>query len=193
MVMMIRKSLTLIALGALTLAAGQLSGRRAPSFALMDSGMRYHDILDYRGKVLILDLMQTNCPHCQKLTVLLERVKAKMGDKIQVLSMVTLPDTTATVSKYIAAHKVTSPMLFDSGQVMAAYMKIDPLRPAPVDFPHLFIVDAQGFIREDFGQQQVQSLTEASLTAAINQAMQGGIVAAPPQPKSATPPPVKKK
>jgi peroxiredoxin len=176
---MIRKTFALIVLGALTLAAGQLSGRRAPSFALMDSNMRYHDILDYRGKVLLLDLMQTNCPHCQRLSGLLERMKAKFGDRVQFLSLVTLPDTTGTVSKYIAANKVTIPILFDSGQVMGAYMKIDPLRPQPVDFPHLFLLDAQGYIREDFPQLQVAQLNEAKLAAAIQQVLSGAMLPTP--------------
>jgi len=37
-----------------------LSGRRAPSFALPDSNMKSYDILDYRGRWLLLDYMKTD-------------------------------------------------------------------------------------------------------------------------------------
>ena len=40
--------------GALTLTGQGLAGRRAPSFSLPDSNNVQHDILDYRGKWLVL-------------------------------------------------------------------------------------------------------------------------------------------
>jgi peroxiredoxin len=49
---------------ALTLAGQSLSGRRAPSFALPDSSLKSHDILDSRGHWVLLDFMKTDCPHC---------------------------------------------------------------------------------------------------------------------------------
>jgi len=45
------------------LSAQPLSGRRAPSFSLPDSKLKQHDILDYRGKWLLLDFMQNDYPH----------------------------------------------------------------------------------------------------------------------------------
>ena len=49
-------------------------------------------MLDYRGKVLIIDVMKTDCPHCQSVSKLLERVKARYGDKVNILSIVNPPD-----------------------------------------------------------------------------------------------------
>ena len=40
-------------------------------------------------------------------------------------------------------------MLFDSGQVMMSYLKVTPANPK-VNFPHLFIIDGTGTIRDDF-------------------------------------------
>jgi thiol-disulfide isomerase/thioredoxin len=107
---------------ALTLSA-QFNYRRAPGFALMEPiANKWHDLADYRGKVVLLDVMQTSCPKCQELTGILEQIKAKYGEKVQVLSVVTLPDNLQTVKAYIAEHKVTSPVLFDCGQMIASYM-----------------------------------------------------------------------
>jgi peroxiredoxin len=132
------------------MGANEFSGRRAPSFSLMDTNMKQHDILDYRGKVLILEFMQTKCEKCQTLTKSLEsRVKAKFGDSVGILSIVVPPDTIADVKKYISVFKVTSPILFDVGQVASSYVKATPDRPA-MYFPHVFLIDAKGDIRMDW-------------------------------------------
>jgi peroxiredoxin len=140
--------ITLLSLTAL-FAAGEFSNRRAPGFSLPDMRGIQHDPQDYRGKVVIVDFMQTTCPHCQKLSEILEQAKAKYKDKIEVLSIVTMPDTFANVQKYISERKITSPILFDSGQVMASYLKITPQNPS-VSFPHLFLIDTKGIIKNDF-------------------------------------------
>ncbi|MEX2262851.1 MAG: TlpA disulfide reductase family protein [Bryobacteraceae bacterium] len=130
-------------------AAGDLSNRRAPGFSLPDSRMQQHDVQDYRGRIVLLEIMQTECPDCVAFAQVLEKTKAKYGDKVAVLSIVTLPDNMTSVNAYLAKHKITSPVLFDCGQVTASYMKITPDRPM-VRFPHLFVIDTHGQIRSDY-------------------------------------------
>ena len=53
----------LILIAALGLfGANEFSNRRAPGFSLADSKFQQHDPQDYRGKVVIVDFMQTTCP-----------------------------------------------------------------------------------------------------------------------------------
>jgi peroxiredoxin len=130
-------------------AAGDYSNRRAPGFSLADSHFQQHDPQDYHGKVLLIDFMQTTCPVCTHLAETLVQVKSKYGDKIAILSVLTLPDNYQTVDKFAAEHKISWPMLLDSGQVMASYLRVTPANPT-VRFPHLFIVDGNGTIRSDF-------------------------------------------
>lgn len=137
-------------------AANEFSNRRAPGFSLPDTTGKQHDIADYRGKILLLDIMQVACPHCKVLTGILEKVKAKYGSKVAVLSIVVLPDTLPQVLEYIKEHKVTSPILFDCGQATASYLRITPQNPS-VKFPHLFFIDEQGVIRFDHGARYSDS------------------------------------
>ena len=130
------------------LASGEYSNRRAPGFSLQDSHFQQHDPQDYKGKVLIVEFMQTTCPICLRLTQSLIEVKTKYGDKVGILSVTTLPDSFQTADKYAADHKVPWPILFDSGQVMMSYLKVTPANPK-VNFPHLFIIDGTGTIRQD--------------------------------------------
>ena len=149
-------------------AAGEYSNRRAPGFSLSDSHFQQHDTQDYRGKVLLVDFIQTTCGVCQHLTDVLLQVKASYGDKIGIMSIMTLPDNFGTVEKFATERKIPWPMLFDSGQVMMSYLKVTPANPK-VEFPHLFIIDKIGTIRSDYNGND--SFTLAGISAAIDKLM----------------------
>ncbi len=67
---------------------GQQSLRRAPSWALADYNGQWHDLLDYRGKVLIIDMMKTTCPHCAAFADVLAQLPQKYGDRVAVVAVV---------------------------------------------------------------------------------------------------------
>jgi peroxiredoxin len=142
---------------ALSLTGQNLSGRRAPSFALPDSKLQSHDILDSRGHWVLLDFMKTDCPHCRDLSKKLEGVKGRLGAKVEVLSiLIAPPETIASVSKYVSELKITSPFLFDQGQVAVTYFRATPQNPA-FDTPHLFAIDPNGMIVKDWSQAGVEA------------------------------------
>ena len=144
-----RYLLAFLASAALLFASGELSGRRAPGFSLPDAHGQQHDLQDYRGKIVLIDIIQTNCPHCQRLADILEKVSAKYAGKVNVLTFAIPRDTAATVARFVAEHKITTPVLFDCGQASASYLKATPQNPT-VSVPHLFLIDGQGMIRNDF-------------------------------------------
>ena len=158
---------------ALLLAAGSVFGandysnRRAPGFSLTDSHYQQHDPQDYRGKVLLIDIMSTTCPNCAKLADLLVQVKAKYGDRIGIITVVTLPDQFNTADKFAAEHKLSWPVVFDSGQMIASYLKLTPSNPQ-VHFPHLFVVDPAGMIRNDYEEFEGPAATVEGLSSVID-------------------------
>jgi peroxiredoxin len=132
-------------------AQGTYSNRRAPGFSLPDTNFKRYDLADYRGKWLLIDFMKTDCPHCKALSKMLEKAKLRYGQKAAILKIVIAPpETQASVAKYIAENKVTSPIVFDQGQVAASYFNATPQR-ASFDTPHLFVISPQGQIVKDFG------------------------------------------
>ena len=101
--------------------------------------------------------MKTDCPVCKQLSVKLEGLKKKYGAKVAVLSIViTPPETQATIAKYVAETKTTTPIVFDSSQVAISYFKATPQNPA-FDTPHLFAINPAGMIVKDWGQGGVES------------------------------------
>jgi len=144
------RALLSVLLSAVSLfAAGELSNRRAPGFSLPDSTMKQYDTQDYRGKVLIVEIMQTTCPHCAAFSAILEEAVAKYGGRVAVLSITLPPDKMDDVKRYIAAHKITVPVLFDCGQAAASYLKAGP-QSGGISVPHVFLIDPQGMIRNDY-------------------------------------------
>ena len=134
-------------------AASDLSNRRAPGFTLADSNVQYHDLYKYRGKVVILNVMQTRCPHCKFFSKNLKRVADKYGAKIQVINIVNPPDNQRSVREYMAfmgSYTSRQLFLFDCGQVTGSYLKITPENPN-FDTPHFFVIDSQGWIQDDYG------------------------------------------
>jgi peroxiredoxin len=128
-------------------AAGDNSGRRAPGFALPDAQMQVYDLADYRGKIVLLELMQTTCGHCAAFAEVIERVQQKYGDKLAILAVVNSGrDDQNSVAKYISGHRVTYPILFDAGQMAYSYV-----RNMTFDTPHVFLIDARGTIENDWG------------------------------------------
>lgn len=159
---------TLLAAALVLSAAGDYSNRRAPGFSLADSHYQQHDPQDYRGKVLIVDIMATPCGVCATLVDTMVKVKAKYGDKLGIISIVTAPDNHDTADRFATAHKMTWPIVFDSGQVIMSYLKVTPANPQ-VHFPHVFIIDADGYIRNDF-EAEAQMETFEGLCAEIDKA-----------------------
>jgi peroxiredoxin len=144
------RSLALLLLVTSTLfAAGELLGHRAPGFSLPDRTYKYHDPQDYRGKILIVEFMQTTCPHCAAFSKILEEAAAKYAGKVSILSIVNPPDAPDKVAQYAAANKVTIPILFDCGQIAASYVHWAPGKQGGFDIPRVFIIDAGGVIRRD--------------------------------------------
>lgn len=153
--MQLSRLAALSVLGAATLlGAGNLSNRRAPGFSLMDVNYNQHDLADYRGKVVLVEFMRTDCPVCQGFTAIIEKIRAKFGDRIEVLTIVnTPPDSQPAVLNFINTYKVKNPILFDCGQVAASYLKLTPQNPQ-VALPHFFVVDQHGTIRSNYEYSQ---------------------------------------
>jgi thiol-disulfide isomerase/thioredoxin len=142
-----KRILTLLFCAGMALMAQQAL-RRAPGFALPDGITgQIRDLYDYRGKVVVLEFMNTTCPHCAAFADILAQVQPKYGDRVQVISVVNIPaDNPTTVKQYVTGHKVGYPILLDMGQMEYSYV----VKPN-VDLPHLYVIDANGYIRSEYG------------------------------------------
>jgi peroxiredoxin len=134
------KRLLMVFLGALALASAQ-APTRAPGFCLADTSGQWRDLADFRGKIVVIEFMQTTCPHCADFTKVLTGVVKKYGDRVQVLSVALPNDTMPGLIQFVKGHNLPWPHLFDMGQMAFSYM-----RQPNVSFPTVFLIDRNGMI-----------------------------------------------
>ena len=166
-----RRSFLIATLAALISgAAPAQTVRRAPGFSLPDLSMAEHDLAEYRGKIVVLDIMQTSCPHCIPFAKVLEALKASYGGKVEVLAIVNPPDDHNKVAAFVAQSKITYPMLFDCGQVAYSYILPDAMQGGKITTPHVYLIDASGTIRGDwvYGPATAEIFQGKGLNTAIN-------------------------
>jgi len=146
----LRMAALVLGAAGLVAASGELSNRRAPGFSLPDSNLVEHDLQDYKGKVVLIEVMKTDCPACQTFAQILEKVQNKYQGRVQVLSVVTYPPhDLKMVEEFISRFKITYPILYDCGQMTRSYLKATLNTPHKT-IPHLFIIDGNGKIVNDF-------------------------------------------
>ncbi len=127
-------------------AAGKV-GETAPAFTLKDASGKTHSLNDYKGKVVVLEWVNPNCPfserHAREKTM--STLAAKYGGDVVWLGVnSTNPQHTNFLkpADHLAFNKkngVTYPVLYDeTGSVGKAF--------DAKTTPHMFIVDAQGKI-----------------------------------------------
>ena len=121
-------------------AAGGL--RRAPGFCLIDTTGQWQDLADYRGKVVLVEFMQTACPHCANFSSVLNGLKGKYGGRLAILAVANPPDTPQMMAQFANGHKLAYPLLYDQGQVAASYV-----RSPSLELPAVYLIDADGMIR----------------------------------------------
>jgi peroxiredoxin len=138
--------------------ANELSNRRAPGFSLPDLELKNHDLNDYAGKVVVVNVMRTACPHCTEFSKVLQAAEKKYAGQVKVLSFVNPPDNQASVKRYQIANGISTTMLFDCGQASASYLKVTPQNPS-FEVPHFFVIDQKGIIREDYGYNMLSKST----------------------------------
>src|SRR5260370_25159917 len=81
--------------------------RRGPGFCLIDTPGNWQDLADYRDKVVLVEFMQTNCPHCAAFSTVLNGLKLKYADKLAILAIANPPDTPQTMMQFVNGHKLT--------------------------------------------------------------------------------------
>jgi peroxiredoxin len=132
----------LMFLCATALIFAQRAPQRAPGFCLADTTGEWRDLYDYRGKVVVIEFMQTTCPHCAAFVPKLSAIAQKYAGKVQVLSIALPPDNPKSMMEFVKGHNITYPLLMDMGQVAASYVRVPNLH-----FPRVYLVDADGMIR----------------------------------------------
>ena len=115
----------------------------APRFTLMDSHHRKHALVDYRGRVVLINFWASWCSPCQEELPELNRLAGDYrGKKVNILAINVDEDRTAAKTLLRKLGLTSPPMqiLWDSKSKVVSAYNINTM-------PTSFILDPQGIIR----------------------------------------------
>ena len=134
--------------------------RAAPDLPIPLPSGKQIKISDYRGKVLCLAFILTTCPHCQKLTQVLEGVYKDLGPRgFEVLEAAL--NENPDVPSFVSNFKVPWPV--GTAEVLSAVDFVQfPKDKRPL-VPFLVFIDRKGMIRAQYTYGTDESFFEAGL------------------------------
>ncbi len=121
-------------------------GEAAPTFALEDSTSKRHALADYKGKIVVLQWINPDCPVCTRVssTGLVTAMKsqlAQISDNVVHLDINSTHYMEPSVgAEYLKKYKIDVPALIDrDGKVGRLY--------GAQTTPHMFVIDTRGVLR----------------------------------------------
>jgi peroxiredoxin len=132
---------------------------RAPDFTLQTANGVSVNLIDFRGRPVMLTFWRINCPACQFQMPFTEELFNKWSsDSIAILT-INVGDRAPEVQEYMAARNIHYPVLLDTdSQVTQSY--------GIIGVPTTFFIDGRGFIKA----HQIGAFeSEVAMEAAIRQ------------------------
>ena len=116
------------------------TGGPPPALALKDLDGGTHRLVDYRGKVVLINFWATWCGPCRDEMPSIQRLKDKLSGKPFVVLAVNLDEPESRIRKFLAQMKLDFPVLLDPERKTARAWQARIL-------PASFVVGADGKIR----------------------------------------------
>lgn len=143
-----------------------------------------------KGKVVVLEFLLTNCPHCQDMDRRLSAYQKEFGAKgVQVLGLAIDENAGPNIGTFVLRSGANFPIGVYDYMKSRAYLQIpDVVR---MSMPHIAIVDRQGQIREHRGAEDPwmgDKVVDGNLRATITKLVaEKGAVGAPKSTSKAAP------
>lgn len=120
--------------------------RPAPDFSFSLPTGQTISLADYRGKVVVVEILMTTCPHCQRASSTIQKLYEEMGpDSFQPLGMAINDTTGALVPAFVRDLNLTYPVGFGNRDKAIAFLQHSMMMTLMV--PQLVVVDKEGTIR----------------------------------------------
>ncbi len=123
--------------------------RPSPELAIRMTPAGQTLISQFRGKVVVLALISTTCPHCQALTGKLNALHAEFAPKgVQFLAAAFNPMSNMLVGDFIKTYHPVFPVGWVTRETTLEYLQHSEMVQLYV--PSLVFIDRQGIIRHQF-------------------------------------------
>jgi peroxiredoxin len=138
--------------GFLTLSVSALLGttpapRKSPEFSFSVPSGKQRSLSSFKGKVVLIEFLLTNCPHCVRVAKMLGGVQGELGQRgLETIGIAFDKDISGkTVAKFSLGLGVTYPIGYSSSAEVDSYLGRTPTERVMV--PQIVVVDRTGVIR----------------------------------------------
>lgn len=153
-----RLSLFLAVSLAICLAAAAGWARKAPDFSLPDSNGKQIRLADHRGKLVVLEFLQTGCPSCQSAGRVLQKLyrenQKRNLPKLMVIGISHDRRGMPAIRQYIQQHGLSYPVVLGDLMVAVNYLGITPRKPQ-FHVPVFFFVGPDGQLLEERNSNRI--------------------------------------
>jgi thiol-disulfide isomerase/thioredoxin len=125
------------------LAAAAGWARKAPDFSLPDPNGKKIRLSEQRGKLVVLEFLQTGCPACQRAGRTLQKLFSENQKDLLIIGISHDARGMTAIREYIQQHGLTYPVVLGDLTVAVNYLGITPRRPS-FDVPVFFFVGPDG-------------------------------------------------
>ena len=154
--------------------------RPAPVLDIIDSNGKHVVLSNYRGKVVVLQFLLTNCTHCRAFSGLLDKLQTEYGSKgFQAIGAAVNDPTNEMVRDYQANFGRNFPVAAAPRDKAFGFLGLSVM--VRVGFPQIAVIDRKGQIREQSSSDitAVQPLQgESHLRALIERLLAEGALSA---------------
>jgi thiol-disulfide isomerase/thioredoxin len=128
--------------------AGRMK-RQAPPLTVSLPGGKSFDVHKQPGKVVVLEVMLTTCPHCKDCAKVMEKLYREMGpNSFQPIAIAINDNAEELVVDYVKELGLTFPVGFGDRDAVMGFLKLPPNQPAYT--PVLVFVDKKSQIRAQY-------------------------------------------
>lgn len=123
--------------------------RNAPDFSLPHPDGRQIKLSEQRGKLVVLEFLQTGCPFCQRAGRVLQKLYAENEKRnLMVIGISHDARGMQAIREYISQHGLTYPIVLGDMTVAVNYLGVTPHKPR-FHVPVFFFIGPDGRLLEE--------------------------------------------
>ncbi len=135
--------------------------RPAGDFAIPMPDGTQKPLSSFRGKVVCLEFVSTDCPHCQHASQVMSKLYSEYGPKgFQPLAVAFNDGAKGLVAGFVANNHVNYPVGYSDRDPVLKYLQISPMERLMV--PQMMWIDRKGTIRAQTPQEGDANMLEES-------------------------------
>ena len=120
--------------------------RKAPDFVIVEPSGKQIPLSSFKGKVVVLEFLDTTCPHCQHTSVMLSMLKQQLGPRgFQPIRIATYNNAPPQVIGFLSQFSPSYPVGISDNDTVVKFLGFSPQDRVMV--PQIVVIDRKGMIR----------------------------------------------